>query len=447
MLMNLSLSAALLLAYTSAVATAAGVITVPMKGHINTANLNPASLTKRYLHKRGVASTIPLTSANGDVMYTISLGLGTPPQNFNVAIDTGSPTTWVVSSQCVLGECKNITNKFNCAASSTCRQLNQSFNATYVSGDGVLGDYVAERYTLGNMQFAAVAGSVTSNSSPLPPTVDGIMGLWYLPGRADVPFLNVIKNSTLLTEPIMGIWLETSSSLTDITAPGGEITFGGVDRSRFSGDITYINCIKGRPWTIPVGGMNVNGKSINANGVLATIDTGTTAMLVPEAVSNAINSAIPNSLKVADAGGLWFIPCSGNTPITITFGGFTAKIPHQVLAMQRVRGISNTGVDYCLSAAMFPTGTVIPIEEWLIGDVFLKNVYSVFDFGNNAENGGRIGFAQLTTSGSDGGDQKPGNGNGNADDGGLINAASGLASTLHALQAMVLVAGLVAVVL
>ncbi|KAF9190297.1 hypothetical protein BGZ51_008721 [Haplosporangium sp. Z 767] len=432
MLMNLSLSAALLLACTSAVVTAAGVITVPMKGHINTANLNSASFTKRYLHKRGV-STIPLTSANGDVMYTIPLSLGTPPQNFNLAIDTGSPTTWVVSSR-------------------TCRQLNQSFNITYVSGEGVVGDYIAERYTLGNMQFTAVAGSVTSDSSPLPPTVDGIMGLWYLPGRADVPFLNLIKNSTLLTEPIMGIWLETSSSLTDITAPGGEITFGGVDRRRFSGDITYVNCTPGRPWTIPVGGVSVNGKNININGALATIDTGTTAMLMPEAVADAINSAIPNSLKVPEADGLWFIPCSGNTPITITFGGFTAKIPHQVLAMQRVRGISNTGEDYCLSAATFPTGTVVSIEEWLIGDVFLKNVYSVFDFGNNAENGGRIGFAQLATSGSNGGVQNPnngnGNGNGNADkDGGLTNAASGLASTLQALQAMVLVAGLVATIL
>ncbi|KAF9182735.1 hypothetical protein BGZ50_004706 [Haplosporangium sp. Z 11] len=368
-------------------------------------------------------------------MYTIPLSLGTPPQNFNLAIDTGSPTTWVVSSR-------------------TCRQLNQSFNITYVSGEGVVGDYIAERYTLGNMQFTAVAGSVTSDSSPLPPTVDGIMGLWYLPGRADVPFLNLIKNSTLLTEPIMGIWLETSSSLTDITAPGGEITFGGVDRRRFSGDITYVNCTPGRPWTIPVGGVSVNGKNININGALATIDTGTTAMLMPEAVADAINSAIPNSLKVPEADGLWFIPCSGNTPITITFGGFTAKIPHQVLAMQRVRGISNTGEDYCLSAATFPTGTVVSIEEWLIGDVFLKNVYSVFDFGNNAENGGRIGFAQLATSGSNGGVQNPnngnGNGNGNGDadkDGGLTNAASGLASTLQALQAMVLVAGLVATIL
>jgi putative effector of murein hydrolase len=52
---------------------------------------------------------------------------------------------------------------------------------------------------------------------------------------------------------------------------------------------------------------------------------------------------------------------------------------------------------------MFPTGQMAVIQEWLIGDVFLKNVYSVFDFGTNAATGGRIGFAQLGSGGSSSG--------------------------------------------
>lgn len=34
------------------------------------------------------------------------------------------------------------------------------------------------------------------------------------------------------------------------TAPGGEITIGGVNPQRYTGDITYINCASDVPWTV-----------------------------------------------------------------------------------------------------------------------------------------------------------------------------------------------------
>lgn len=88
------------------------------------------------------------------------------------------------------------------------------------------------------------------------------------------------------------------------------------------------------------------------------------------------------------------MPCSGDTVATMTFGNLTFQIPYTHLALQSARSKTQQG-DYCLSAVMFPTGTTATIEEWLIGDVFIKNVYTVFDFGTNAATGGRIGFAHL----------------------------------------------------
>lgn len=48
---------------------------------------------------------------------------------------------------------------------------------------------------------------------------------------------------------------------------------------------------------------------------------------------------------------------------------------------------------------MYPSGNIESIAEWLVGDVFLTNVYAVFDFGTNAATGGRIGFAQVPNAG------------------------------------------------
>lgn len=59
------------------------------------------------------------------------------------------------------------------------------------------------------------------------------------------------------------------------------------------------------------------------------------------------------------------------------------------------------------------------IDEWLIGAVFLKNVYSVYDFGTNAATGGRIGFAQLVQQDLSGGGGVIGVGSGVNTNGGL----------------------------
>ncbi|KAF9336005.1 hypothetical protein BG006_009980 [Podila minutissima] len=392
--MKLALTTSIVLALSSAVSAA--VVSLPITTFRNPEHLNAQSLTRRYLQKRA-SITSPLTNIEQDLIYTIPFSLGTPPQSFNVIIDTGSPVTWVASNTCNTSGCLK-TKKFNCAASSTCKSLNTPFSASYVSGQGVSGDYVADVYTIGSLQFRGAAGIVNVDNAELPDTIDGIMGLWYYAQGSTVPILNVLKNTTALDENIIGVYLEPSA--TSVNAPGGEITFGGVNTARFSGSITYSNCLPGRPWTIPLNSVAVNGKAVSIpTGVKATIDTGTTAMLMPKTAADAINSAIPGAVRAPNAENLWFLPCSGSTPVTFTFGQFTATIPYKDFAMQTTAQRTLAGV-YCQSVAMFPVGPMTSIDEWLIGDALLKNVYSVFDFENNASNGGRIGFATLGSGGT-----------------------------------------------
>ncbi|KAF9898208.1 hypothetical protein BX616_004337, partial [Lobosporangium transversale] len=277
-------------------------------------------------------------------------------------------------------------------------------------------------YKIGSLQFQGIAGVVTTNQARLPGSVDGIMGLWYYASGSDIPILNVLKNTTALTENMIGVWLQKSSGSSRATSPGGEITFGGVNPARYTGEITYVDCVAMRPWSIPVNGMTVNGKDIPTNGAIAAIDTGTTAMLMPKTTADAINSAIPGAISLPQEGGLWVLPCSGDAPITITFGNFKAEIPYTSLAMQSTRQRTSQGY-YCTSAAMFPTGETATIDEWLIGDAFLTNVYSVFDFNTNAATGGRIGFAKLSGSSSNGDGNNGGGGGSGGNNAG--NAAAG----------------------
>ncbi|KAF9174272.1 hypothetical protein BGX21_000364 [Mortierella sp. AD011] len=269
---------------------------------------------------------------------------------------------------------------------------------------------------------------------------------------ANAPFLNTLKNTNALTEPVIGIWLKDTSSINSTTAPGGEITFGGVDSTRFVGDITYINCDPISPWTIPLTSFSVSGKTYLTTGALATIDTGTTAMLLPETVADAINIGIPGSIKMATPQEdiSWIIPCNGTTSVSFTFGAFTATIPYSSIAMNNIKFQSQqTGAVYCASVAMYPVGRITPMKEWLLGDALLKNVYSVYDFGTNAATGGRIGFAQLvgSNSSSNAGNNSSSTdlGNGYAGSGAnssVESASSSIHSMSRVLQVLAAVAGI-----
>ncbi|KAG0034171.1 hypothetical protein BGZ81_005876 [Podila clonocystis] len=392
-----SISAALLLSVATLVA--GSTLTIPISVLENADQLTSESITKRYLQRRALA-TAPLISIHNDILYTAPVTLGTPPQPFNLAIDTGSPYTWVTQSACTGAGCMRVTNHFNCDLSTTCKVHPAAFNSSYVSGTGVSGKFVQDTYNFGALQFTGIAGVASIDDVELPPTADGILGLWYYPRIGAATILNVLKNSTALTQPVMGIWMQAATTQ-GVTAPGGEITIGGVNPQRYIGDITYIDCVANHPWTIPLGGMQIGNTLIPTAGILAAIDTGTSAMLMPKSYADLINGAIPGALQASNLGGLWILPCDGTTPITFTFGTFVAKVPYSSLAMQvpRLKVVGRTG-DYCRSSAMFPTGAVVPIDDWIIGATFLRTVYAVYDFGNNEAGGGRIGFANLATAGS-----------------------------------------------
>ncbi|KAF9434555.1 hypothetical protein BGZ76_007815 [Entomortierella beljakovae] len=370
--------------------------------------ISAESLTKRYIHKRELhlsglhkrATVSPLlTSLSNDLCYTVPIQVGTPPQSFNVMIDTGSFATWVNSNLCTSPVCL-ASNQYNCDKSSTCTPSATPFTVKYVDGSSVAGTYIVDTYNIGSLKFNGALGAVTTNSEThSTPGLDGIMGLWYYPETVQVPILNVLAQTGALTQKMIGVWLQkTSTTGKDIaSAPGGEITFGGTNPARYTGPITYVNNIPQTVWTIQVGGMKVGNKVINVGNATASIDTGTTAMLVPKTVADEINGAIPGAITLAEVGGNWLLPCSGNTPVSITFGEFTINIPYKSLAMQTQ---TTTDGKYCLSAAMFPFGDIATIDQWLIGDVVLSNAYTVFDFGTNTANGGRIGFAALVNSGA-----------------------------------------------
>jgi cathepsin D len=132
--------------------------------------------------------------------------------------------------------------------------------------------------------------------------------------------------------------------------------------------------------------ITVAGNVISTSNQYAAIDTGTTLIAGNAATVSSIYAAIPGAETVTSEGqatGYYAYPCTTTVSISLTFGGteFTMNSAD-------FNG-GQLGSGYCLGA-IFEIDLSTTGLDWVVGDAFLKNVFSVFEY-----EPARVGFANL----------------------------------------------------
>ena len=210
--------------------------------------------------------------------------------------------------------------------------------------------------------------------------MDGILGI----GRGDVvrgaaQVMDVLKDDKLIGAKIYGIHLSRAQDgLED-----GELNLGEINKDRFSGDLNWIDCIPNDTgfWEIPIDDATVNGKTVSLSGKKGIMDTGTSYILMPPADALAIHSQISGYTQ---SGETFSVPCDTKAPLQFIFG----KVGYNISTADWLGGKLDSGL--CRSNII--GRQTFNESQWLIGDVFLKNVYSVFDF-----DGSRVGLGMPPT--------------------------------------------------
>ncbi|RIB30112.1 aspartic peptidase domain-containing protein [Gigaspora rosea] len=183
--------------------------------------------------------------------------------------------------------------------------------------------------------------------------------------QAITPFSNMVSQKSV-ENPFFGFHLQRSKDKGDT----GSLTLGGVDNSKFVGNITFSKLVNKKGfWEIKLDDASVNGKALDFNGRNAIIDTGTTLVIIPLQDAEKIHKQIPGATKI---NGQFVVPCNTNVNVAFTFAGVSYNINPRDLAFQPT-GTNNT----CASG--ISAGNIDGNTTWLVGDVFLKNVYSVFN--------------------------------------------------------------------
>ncbi|CAG7851023.1 SubName: Full=Related to aspartic peptidase A1-Laccaria bicolor {ECO:0000313/EMBL:CCA76545.1} [Serendipita indica DSM 11827] len=333
--------------------------------------------------------TIQMANHQFDTTYSAVVSLGTPPKPFNLLLDTGSSG----------------------------------------SVSGRTGSDVVELggYTINDQ----VIGIVDQAQRAMPGSVEGLMGFAFgtISKAGGTPWwLRVIAgdaNDTGGTPDgrVMSFWFSRYIDSADSAEihPGGQFTIGGTNSSLYTGDINYIDVIQpAKWWLIPIQSAGIeNGPSVSVTEGRqnAIIDTGTTLVGGEDIVLDAIYANITGAIKGGELTirltGFWTLPCDTTAVVTLTFGGVTYTYSAVDLLYQRIDDIKP---NYCLSS-LFVFSSADPHSlyytpngspYWIVGDAFLKNVYSVYSLGSGGSgdagvqgmgnNGAtaQVGFAKLS---------------------------------------------------
>ncbi|KAJ7641909.1 acid protease [Roridomyces roridus] len=400
------------------------------------------------------ARILPLTTVSADVQSRMEkrqaekltdeedsewlgpISVGTPAQSFTIDFDTGSSDLWLPSSSCSGSAC-NGKHKFTISASSTAVKKSGTFTIEYQDESTVSGPIYTDTVTVAGVtaktQYFSPVTSLSSSFAGDP--TDGILGLAF-PAISNLnanPFFVTANNQGSTKANLFSFYLASS---------GSELYLGGTDSSKFTGSIEYhpIDTSAGY-WTTTGASVSINGATASSN-FDAIIDSGTTLVYGPPSViktfySKISGSKVYDSSEGATAGnlldtessvpygaltvpswvaglrvparartelpcgnrppqgycegtvrhrtfGLYSVPCKSIPTIAFSWGGKSWSMDPDFLNLGTT---TSAGTDCVLAIG----GTDLGLgNTWLVGDAFMRNAYTVFDFDNES-----VGFATL----------------------------------------------------
>jgi len=162
---------------------------------------------------------------------------------------------------------------------------------------------------------------------------------------------------------------------------GGKWTFGGYDSTVIRGSLASTPLLQQAWWEISVPNIKVGSKKSFTPTSSMIVDTGTTLILLSKSDCDNIYGALPGG-QLNSQYGVYTLWCnatsdtySGRRNVYFNIGGSDFGVPAADLLWEQIDSVNCYG-----AIQSWGSGNGISI----LGDVFLKNVYTVFDVGNSA---------------------------------------------------------------
>lgn len=322
---------------------------------------------------------VPFKDAVTHGVVSVGVGAGT----YSLLVDTASANTWVGAGQAY-------------QPGPNSQDTGETVQVSYGAGS-FSGEEFTDDVTLGSATVTSQSIGVASSSTGFN-DVDGVLGLGPVDltsgttsGGGIVPTVTEnLFTQGLIDANQVAISAEPSTSLDDLN---GQITFGGVDTSKFVGDITYVPITSTSPastfWGLDATFTYGSGTTV-LSSTAGIVDHVTTLLLLASDGFQTFQQAtggVPDSAT----GLLELTPdqFSNLQSLFINIGGTSFEITANALIWPRAFNTMIGGKAGSIYLVVGDIGT--PSGQGLdftIGYSILKRLYSVFDTSN-----ARIGIA------------------------------------------------------
>ncbi|XP_069326754.1 pepsin F-like [Eulemur rufifrons] len=333
---------------------------------------NPARFLSKYHQHRELALE-PMRNYL-DMAYVGIITIGTPPQEFRVILDTGSADLWVPSTYCNSMPCGG-HHIFKPQLSSTFRPSGRHMNIAYGSGQ-ISGHVGYDTVRIGGLvdenQALGLSRKMHGNFMDFS-VFDGILGLGY-PGlaiRGTTPVFDNLWEKGLLSENVFAVYLSSRKER------GSVLMLGGVDPSYYAGELNWVPVSQPLYWQVAMDSITLNGTVIACKGgCQAIIDTGTSMLTGPPTSVADINHKLR---ALYSYGGEYRVHCDtiDTLPnIAFVINGISYPVPASAYTRKSRAGTCYTNFESFHSKSP-------ETNTWILGDVFLRLYFSVFDRANN----------------------------------------------------------------
>ena len=335
--------------------------------------------------------------------------IGNPTQSFQVIYDTGSSNLWVPEKGCVHCGYKWLhggKSKYDKDVSETFVEDGTEFAIQYGSG-AVSGVFAEETITLAqdievkSQKFATIhdAGGelhrtflyenfyFVVRSLQCSDCFQIILGmgigyaLGYFDGILGLGFDSISVNGVKTVFHNAMEQGQVSSAMFAFYLGDnrdGELTFGGYDSDKFEGELEWVPLSETTYWKIDMDGVKMGG--YRSGSTNAIVDSGTSLITGPSKDIKQIAATIGATPTIT---GQYTVDCDSLELIpdmAWTINGKDYIVKGKDLVLQ--------SSSMCILALM-PMDFPAPGPQWILGDVFMRTYYTVFDY-----EGERVGFAK-----------------------------------------------------
>ncbi|KAL3459066.1 aspartic peptidase domain-containing protein [Aspergillus heterothallicus] len=371
----------------ASVASAAPTISTPRQGFtvnqlsrqassirsINLPGIYASALNKygatvpTHVHDAAVHGSAVTTPEEEDIEYLTPVNVGGTVLNLD--FDTGSADLWVFSEE--LPSAQQSGHSVYRPSGNATKMSGYSWQISYGDGSNAGGDVYRDTVTIGGIAARSQAVEAAQHISQQflqDQNNDGLLGLAFssintVSPRAQTTWFDTVKSQ--LDAPLFAVTLKHQ-------APGS-YDFGFIDESKFAGELAYTRVDSSQGfWMFPA--------TAGSAQFSAIADTGTTLIMIDSDIASTYYSQVRGATESYLYGG-WVFPCSASVPsFTITINGYDAVVPGEHIKYAPVAQGSST----CFGGIQGNQG----LNFSILGDVFLKSQYVVFD-----SQGPRLGIA------------------------------------------------------